>query len=271
MNEKAMSPLGGAVSGSQVQGAQVIDRALSIVAYVADHDREGARLADVACGCRLTSPTAHRLLRSLESHGYIERSREDGLYRLGATIAGLGYVALYRHGIEQAAWPSLANLANQSGDTALFTIRRGWHSLCLGKAEGDFPIRSHVLQPGDRHPLGVSSGGLAILATLPDAEVQECLAAIERELSADFPAYSPRSLLDQVAEVRETGFALNPGHIVAESFGLAVAVPEGGGPSRAALTVAGIESRILGKRRPQLEDLLHREARELESRIRRSR
>lgn len=260
MKQKSASKRPTLVEDSAVKGTQVVARALKIVDLVADNDRDGVRLADIILHCELTAPTAHRLLRSLEAHRYVERSPETGAYHLGRHLVSIGYMALSRHGAERMAQRALGNIARLSGDTVLMTVRRGWHSLCIDIVEGDYPIRSHVLKPGDRHPLGVSSGGLAILATFPDDEVRECLAANEAELAATFPIFTPERIWDQVQETRCNGYALNPGQIVAESYGIAVAVPELGYPSRAAFTIASIASRITGERQDWLANILKTEA-----------
>lgn len=259
---KQKSALKGHAPGKDpaVKGAQVIARALKIVDLVAENDRDGVRLADIVQRTALTAPTAHRLLRSLEAHRYVKRSPETGAYHLGPHLVSIGYMALSRHGIERTAQRALGNIARLSGDTVLLTIRNGWHSLCIDRVEGEYPIRSHVLQPGDRHPLGVSSGGLAILATLPDDEIRECLAGNAAEVAATFPIFTPQRIWELVRETRRNGYALNPGQIVVESYGIAVAVPEPGHSSRTAFTIAGIASRITGERQDWLANILKTEA-----------
>ena len=68
---------------------------------------------------------------------------------------------------------SLIALAAESGDSSFVSLRRGSYSVCLQREEGDFPIRTHVLQAGARHPLGVGAGAMAILAALTEAEAEE--------------------------------------------------------------------------------------------------
>ena len=65
--------------------------------------------------------------------------------------------------------------AARSGDTSFLSVRRDAFAVCLHREEGAYPIRTHALEVGDRHPLGVGGGSLAILATLSDAEIERVL------------------------------------------------------------------------------------------------
>lgn len=246
--------------GAKVVGAQTLDRAVALLQLIGTNDDAGLRPADLISQSGLTAPTVHRLLKSLESHRFIERDKESGRFHLGVGISALGNIAAQRTSFEEMAKGSLKRIAEASGDTALLNFRRGWHSVCVASVEGSYPIRSHVLQVGDRHPLGVSSGGMAILATLEDWEVLECLEANREELETRFPSFKKDQILEQVEETRSTGRAINRGQIYSESYGLAVAVRTSRVSFTTAITIAGISSRFSKDRISILEDLLNVEA-----------
>ena len=88
----------------------------------------------------------------------------------------MGSVASARFPLEDIARPSLRRLAEETGESAFFSIRRGDETVCLLREEGSFPVRSFVLHEGVRFPLGVASAGTAIMAFLPAAEQEELLA-----------------------------------------------------------------------------------------------
>ncbi len=82
--------------------------------------------------------------------------------------------------------------------------------MCLLREDGAFPVRSHVLFEGIRFPLGVASAGLAILAFLPDDQVEAHLA--RADLGAYGDAHAPDRVRDRVAHTRRAGVAVNPGY-----------------------------------------------------------
>ena len=70
---------------------------------------------------------------------------------------------------------------------------------------------------------------------------------------------------------REIGYAINPGLIVPDSWGLGAAVFDAAGRPQWALTLTGIASRFAEPRRQELGELLLREAHDLTRRLARPR
>jgi DNA-binding IclR family transcriptional regulator len=146
-------------------------------------------------------------------------------------------------------------------------VRRDTHVVCLHREEGAFPIRTHVLRAGDRHPLGVGAGSLAILSCLPDPEIEEMLGANAGELAARYPEYSSDVLHREVQLTRERGYALNGGLLQTGSWGVGVAVLNSQGRCEGALSIAAIETRLTTPRRDQMAALLTAEAQRLADRL----
>ena len=117
----------------------------------------------------------HRLLSSLAAEGLLDQDPGSGNWVLGPEILLLGSVASARFPLEDIARPSLRRLAEETGESAFFSIRRGNETVCLLREEGSFPVRSFVLHEGVRFPLGVASAGTAIMAFLPAHEQEELL------------------------------------------------------------------------------------------------
>ena len=124
-----------------------------------------------------------------------------------------------------------------------------------------------MLQPGDRHPLGIGAGSLAILASLPDHEVAEMIAANAAEFAARYTAFSPALLQAEIARTRARGYALNTGLLQHGSWGVGVAVLDQQGRCEGALSIAAIESRLDSPRRDQMAVLLQTEAERLAGRL----
>lgn len=249
---------------AQGGGTQSIERALALLLQVGRTDREGARLTDLVAGSGLAKPTARRALGALVRTGLLEQDETSRRYHLGPESYVLGTLAARRFGIQAQAIDGLVRLAQASGDTAFLSVRRDVHVVCLHREEGPFPIRSHVLQAGDRHPLGVGAGSLAVLAALPDDEIGQAIAANAAIIAKRYPAYSPASLREAVARTRKDGYALNPGLLMAGSWGIGVVVRDPRGRPVYSVSLAAIESRLDAARRSELVPLLKAEAAKLE-------
>ena len=177
-------------------------------------------------------------------------------------------VAADRYGIHRLAQECVVRLARAAGDAAFVQVRRDFSVVCLQREDGDYPIRSYVLAAGDRHPLGVGAGGLAILAALPDDEVAAALEANREVLARHYPTL-PRALIeDLVAEARACGYSMNRGVLFPGSWGMGMAVRDASGRAEACLSLASVESRMQADREEFLARLLADEVRLLERKLR---
>jgi DNA-binding IclR family transcriptional regulator len=244
----------------RIGGTQSIGRATFILRLVAASGTKGARLVELVKKSRLTKATVHRILMALAHEGMIEHDSITKSYFLGQESFVLGVVAAARYGIHSQALPALRRLAAISQDTVFLSVIRGLEVVYIHREEGSFPIRSHVLQAGDRHPLGVSSAGQAVLAAMPDDEIEKIVTANARNIAEHYPRYSLAKVHKLVSEARARGYALNPGLIWPGSWGIGVAVKDHLGHPVAALTISAIESRLQKDQQKKLALALTREA-----------
>jgi len=239
----------------------LVGRAAALLKALASHEPTGATTTALARRTGLARATAHRLLTALDEHGLAERGR-DGLWALGPEIYLLGVTAAPRYDVSALAQPVVDSLANLTEESAFYSARPGLQTVCLLREDGSFPLRSHVLHEGIRFPLGVASAGLAILAVMPDHEVDQYLGGVD--LTAEYgQAHSAEAIRKRIASTRETGYALNPGLLVEGSWGMAATVFNDQGSPIGALTITGVEQRFGADRQGILGELLRRSAHEL--------
>lgn len=252
-------------------GAQSVDRALALLALIGRHSADGASLSHLVAASGLNKATVRRLTLALMRAGLVEQNSESRAYHLGEEAYLLGLLAQGRHGLLSQSIDQMQKLARLTGDAAFISVRRGLHSVCLHREDGPYPIRTYALMPGGHHPLGVGAGSLAMLAALPDTEIDAILTANSEELASTYPRLSLDGLRAQVAQTRESGIALNPGLIFEDSWGLGVVLRGPDGAVVGALSLAAVESRMKEPRRSELARALRDAARTIETRLGRSR
>jgi DNA-binding IclR family transcriptional regulator len=257
----------GASRRASTSGAQSSERVIALLKLVAGQSTTGIGLAELVEATGLNRPTARRLLLALIRGGLVEQDARSRRYHLGPESYVLGTLAADRFGIHRLAMDGLARLAQASGDSAFLCVRREMFTVCLHREEGSFPIRTHVLAAGMRHPLGVGGAGLALLAALPDAEVEAALEGNAGLLATNYPQHTSERLWALVADCRARGFAINPGLVVSHSWGMGLAVRDAAGEPVAALSLAAIESRLGPDRQPELAALLREEVARLEAKL----
>jgi DNA-binding IclR family transcriptional regulator len=199
--------------------------------------------------------------------GLIEQSEGDRRYYLGEEAYVLGSLASRRFGLLQLAMGSLQRLSKATEDTSFLSVRRGTFAICLYREEGSYPIRTHALQAGFQHPLGAGAGSLAILAALPDEEVAAILRENAKVLAEQYPLLPAERIRKDVAVTRARGFALNPGLIVTNSWGVGKAILSPDRRPAGALSIAAIDSRLQKARQTELAGYLAREVTIIEQKL----
>ncbi|WP_426998013.1 IclR family transcriptional regulator [Pseudarthrobacter sp. N5] len=251
-----------------VQGAQVVSRIAGLLRMVG-RKPEGSSLVELVRDSRLTRPTVHRLLTSLAAEGLLDHDAHTGKWVLGPEILLMGSVAAARFPLEDIARPSLRRLAEETGESAFFSVRRGGEAVCLLREEGSFPVRSFVLHEGVRFPLGVASAGTAIMAFLPDNEQAELLADWAAHAGTFAASHSAAVVRQNLEETRQSGYSVNPGLVLEGSWGMGAAVFDQRGRPAWALSLTGIEPRFRGERQEVLGRLLMEEAHRISSLLQR--
>ena len=244
-------------------------RLTTILDELARASVHGLRLTDIVEVTGLGKTTAHRLLNGLADQGLIDFDEDTGRFFMGMKMLAWASAARNRFNIAKMAEPALASITRETEDTAYLIGRSGDFAVCLDCWEGTFPIKVLTLHIGDRRPLGIGAGSLALLAALPDAEVARVLSQQAGERSQY--TFSDARLREMVAETRRNGYAYNDIHVykdMADVTGMAavaVAVHRADGAPVAALHTTSITARLTQPRRDEVVRMLKAEARKLET------
>ncbi|TDR93506.1 IclR family transcriptional regulator [Enterovirga rhinocerotis] len=244
-------------SGLGAGGAQTIQRAVSLLREVSASRGRGARLTALAEAAELPVPTAHRLLAALTREGLLERDAATRGYRLGSLLYEFGLAASPDVDIRRLCASALQRLASETGDCAYVNARSGRDALCLDRREGSFAVQAAPVRIGNRRPLGVGSGALALLAILPSEEVDAVLESNARRYRRH--GMSVDRVRVAVEATRARGFAVTTGRIVARFRGVALAVGNGVNGVPVALSVIAADERLDAPRIDRVVALLRRE------------
>jgi DNA-binding IclR family transcriptional regulator len=236
---------------------------MSIIDALAAAADGGMRLADVMQATGLNKTTAHRLLGNLLAHRLADHDDETGRYFVGVRLIALASAARKRFQLAPLVESILVNLSRQTQDTVMLGARIGDEAVCLECWEGAFPIKVLTLRAGDRRPLGIGSPGIALLAFLPDAEIDRILAANVTE-RAEFP-FDEIQIRQMIAKARKLGYAYNDVHVfkgmemITDMAAVSVPICAASGVPVACLSVTAITQRLAQPRRDNIVAALRRE------------
>jgi len=262
---RSSGPSGKRDQGPALQDLAVktVDRVAAILRAMASHGPQGLGVTELTEATGLSKGTVHRLLGALVNIGFAYQQLPARRYRLGAGAIALAGAALHDHAAA-ITQPALARLATATGDTVFASAREGPAAICVARAIGDYPVRTLTLDIGDRRPLGVGAGSLALFAALPDETVAAILEQNESWLK-DYRGFDPVELRALVARTRRAGYSLNEGRIVPAMNGIGVVVRDAAGEPFASLSIAAIKDRMGKERLRELVALLQDEAAALEA------
>jgi DNA-binding IclR family transcriptional regulator len=242
-------------------GTQSIERVVRILRFLSAQPRAGVRLNHIAAEVDLEISTAHRMLKCLVAEKMLGFDPSTRQYALGPLVFELGLAAVPSFDIRGLCQPSIARLAQQTGDTIIVTARSDLDGVCVARQEGPYPIKTFTVDIGNRRPLGVGAGSLAILSALPDEEIATVLTGNASRLGK-YEGLTPAKMLAWVRDCRRTGYAVRDVPIVEvpDVRALGVAVLDPSGRPVAALSVVTIARRLPKSRQREVQALLGHEA-----------
>jgi len=243
---------------SQETTFRTAGRLANVLQALSDPSVDGMRFSDVAATTGYGKATTHRLLSALTEIGFTYQDPISRHYRLGGKLALLGERAM-EQSLQRRAGVVLRRLAARTEDTVYLSIREGGTALCIGREIGAFPIHTLTLNIGDRRPLGVGSGSLALLAALPDVHIARIIDR-NRDWLARYPGFDGCALQEMIADTRQRGYAFNHGRLIKGMSAIAIPVSDRDKQPSAALAVAAINGRMHEDRRRDLLRILREEA-----------
>ena len=218
-----------------------VDNALRLLLLY--RERRLVRVTDAAEALGVGRSTAHRLLATLQQHGFVEQDPETRAYRAGAALAEIGLATIREDGLGEYLRPYMVRLRDEVNETIQLVVLRGANCLFIETVESTRPLRT-ASRVGVVVPAHCLSGGKALLASLPLERLRRLYPAEE------IPAATPHSISSRAAleahleRIRANGYATNFGESEEEIGSIGVAVHGAQGRPRAGLAVSGPLSRI---------------------------
>jgi DNA-binding IclR family transcriptional regulator len=127
---------------------------------------------EVAERVGLPKPTTSRLLQALTSQGYLHYSTRRRQYRLGASVLSLGFAAREPFSIGDLVRPYLKELADKYNVHASVAARDRLDVIELEVCHSLNTLMTLRLEVGSRIPLAGTATGHALIAPLPEAELE---------------------------------------------------------------------------------------------------
>lgn len=155
----------------------------------------------------LPKATVSRLTYTLSKLGYLVYLSEEGKYRMGVPVLGLGFACLGGLKIRETLQPHMQELADEIGDGALLTLAgRDDLSMIYIACARSTGVISLQLNVGSRISLGRSNLGRVYLAAIGKDERDALMERLRERYGKERWPQIHRGILRAVEEVRSKGY-----------------------------------------------------------------
>ncbi len=216
------------------RGTGSLAKALRLLQEIGSAEPDTLRLTDLVGRANIDASTAFRMLACLVDEEFVEKV--DGKrYRLGRKLFELGLVAGRHFNGHVAARATLGGLADRLNMPVTLVMRSRRETVFV-EWEGPELFPSLTSPPGTRLPIGVDSGGVALLAAMAPGEADALIRSNERRYRA-FGHYTTRVLRGHVDRAKTRGFAQTVSFRRADVGSVGIVVPGAAGAPTLALSI----------------------------------
>lgn len=218
---------------------QSVDRAITILEILARVGEAG--VTEVARELGVHKSTAFRLIATMQARGLVEQADDQRKYRIGMSLLRIAGTSAARSDLVRLARPMCKRLAAETGETINLAVLADSTALYVDQITGEATLQPHNWV-GRRIPLHATSNGKVLLAHLPAEEVDRLVPRLE--------AHGPRTvtrravLHQQLAEIRERGWALAVDELEQGLSAIAAPIRDAHGEVVAAASVSGSTHRM---------------------------
>jgi DNA-binding IclR family transcriptional regulator len=233
---------------------RTIARAMAIL-HAFDETRSELGVTELSQLTNLDKSTVYRLLSALQQGGLIEQNPATTKYHLGFGLVRLAKLAMQHLDLPRISHPYLEELARLSRETVhLSTMTEGHKLVYVDSVTSSRRVHT-TSWIGQEVPLHAVSGGKAMLAYLPAAELDALLASPLERFTTETIVEADR-LRAALDEIRQRGYAIASDELeeglsevaspIRDQYGKVIAALSISGPSfhlpPARLTELGLET-----------------------------
>jgi len=251
-------------SDSKGNTVQALERGLMLLRALAKEG--GATLTDLALRIGMPPSSAHRVLATLQKHGFVDFDETNQEWAVGIEAFSIGSTYLTRTNLVKAAQKVLRKLMEETGETANLAIPDDGDVVFISQIETINPIRA-FFRPGTRSHMHASGTGKVLLADLPRQELEKILQKKGLPEFTPKTLTSPSALFADLEEIRKRGWSFDDEERYSGMRCVAAAVYNSFGEAIAGISVSGPTVRFQDNTMSELGPKVRRAAEEVTTMI----
>ncbi|MEM8554677.1 MAG: IclR family transcriptional regulator [Pseudomonadota bacterium] len=217
-------------------------RTLLILEIVGKSDH-ALTATEINAGLGLPKQTVHRLCATLEKEGFLTREGANRRYRAAPRLRDLAVGLLHSAQGSAARRQILMDVARQVGETVNFVIPNDGGMHYLDRVETDWAFRIQ-LPIGTDVPFHCTASGKCYLASLSRKSRETLVSSLTLEPLTEQTHITASSLLTELDQIADQGYALDCEEFIAGMVAIAVPVTDQKGRFLAAVAFHGPTQRM---------------------------
>jgi IclR family transcriptional regulator, acetate operon repressor len=220
-------------------------RSFAVLEAVAESQPIG--LSRLSRELSLPKPTVSRILKTLQRAGWAapEGQAGDVRWTITARALSVGSHVMSQVDLRELARPVITQLGAETDENIHLSVPDGSALVLIDKVQSSRSVQT-IAQIGERVPMHLTGSGWAYLSRL-DARIVDAM--LPKDLAVDQPElFMDRArLIEELAEVRERGYAINPGRWRPDVASIASAVVDRTGRPLAAMSISMPSYRLVAE------------------------
>jgi IclR family acetate operon transcriptional repressor len=239
---------------------QSLDRALSVLKSVSRSGR--ATLTDLSLSIGVPTATTHRILTTLQKHGFVAFNEDRQDWSIGIEAYRTGAAFMNRTNLTEVSRPVMRALMEKTGETANLAIPDGPEVVFVGQVETRHPIRAFFAR-GTRTSMHASGTGKAILSRYDEVHLRKLLLSSGLTAFTDNTLTSPKALFDDLEQTRARGYSFDREERFSGMSCIGSVIFDEHGEPCAGVSISGPSTRFDPRRVPELGATVMEAAREI--------
>jgi DNA-binding IclR family transcriptional regulator len=241
-----------------------IDKCFAILDLLAQSE-EPMGISDISGKLALNKSTVFNIGHTLRDLKVLE-NRRDGKFVFGTRFYILGNIARKRSALIQTVHPYLETINEKTKLSAFLGLRSDRQALLIDKVDAAYRLKVSS-EIGMQMPVLAGAGIKAMLAQLPDEQIDEILSRTELK------RYTPYSITDaavyraEILDVRTQGIAYDREEYIEGMVAFAVPIKAYSRDVQAAIWAVGLARQVSNSSIPELIELLKGTCEEINHRI----
>ncbi|MEJ8767794.1 IclR family transcriptional regulator [Oceanobacillus sp. HCA-5259] len=217
-------------------------RVLDILSLFAA-DNEPISVSRISEALKAPKSSTYEILETMVAKEFLEFDPNIKKYKLGIKLFEVGTSYLSNTDLIKDTRPYLENLVKRTGETAFLAVPSGEEIVYLDKVEGSSSIRT-TASLGTRLPMYLTGLGKAILAANSDEKITEITKDMKYSPVNENSIKDFNSLMKNIRQTRERGYAIDDREREEDVYCIAAPICDYSNQPIAAISVAGLVTRM---------------------------